>query len=359
MHKESANLRIERQGRLGVITLDRPKALNALTHDMVRGLSRQLALWRDDAEVAAVLVKAVPGRAFCAGGDIRQVTDRAREAGVEAAVPFFRDEYRLDWRINRFPKPYIAFLDGIVMGGGVGISRHGSHRVVTENTVFAMPETGIGFFPDVGGSWFLPSCPGGIGAFLGLTGHRLRGAGCLYAGIATHFVPAGRLGELQELLAVRLDAGAAPPVVEECLQQVMEEPEPGSLSVLQDRIARCFATTDIGEIVRQLQAEETGFGAEQLAILRERSPFAVHVALALQRRGQGLPVEDCLRLEYRAACRFLAEPDFHEGVRAMVVDKDRRPRWRHASLADVDPAEVEACLAPLPDGELPLDWEES
>ncbi len=354
----TTDIRFERRGRLGVVVLDRQPALNALTRDMVRRLSLQLAAWRGDPEVAAVLVKAAPGRAFCAGGDIRAVTELARERGVAEVVGFFREEYRLDWRVHAFPKPYLALLDGITMGGGVGISVHGAYRVVTENTLFAMPETGIGFFPDVGGTWFLPRCPGEVGMYLGLTGARLGGADCLAAGIGTHGVPSGRLGELEARLVDGLHAGDARGTVEAALREVGGEIGAASLPGRCAQVNRCFGGGSVAEIVRRLEAEGTGFGAEQLAALAGKSPLSVHLAFAQLRRGGALSFEDCLRLEYRMVHRVLTGHDFAEGVRALLVDKDKRPRWRHAGLGDVPPAEVEACLAPLPSGEeLRFGWD--
>ena len=353
----TTDIRFERRGGLGVVVLDRQPALNALTREMVRRLSLQLAAWRDDPEVTAVLVKAAPGRAFCAGGDIRAVTELAREQGVAEAVGFFREEYRLDWRVRAFPKPYVALLDGITMGGGVGISVHGGYRVVTENALFAMPETGIGFFPDVGGTWFLPRCPGEVGMYLGLTGARLDGADCLAAGVGTHAVPSERLADLEARLAERLEAGDAQGTVEATLQEVGGGIGAARLPQRRELIDRCFGGGSVAEIVRRLEAERTGFGAEQLAALAGKSPLSVHLAFAQLRRGRALSFEDCLRLEYRMVHRVLAGHDFAEGVRALLVDKDKRPRWRHASLGDVPAAEVEAYLAPLPSGEeLAFDW---
>jgi enoyl-CoA hydratase len=350
------DIRFMRQGRLGIAVLDRPAALNALTREMVQLLSLQLAAWKDDPGIAAVLVRAVPGRAFCAGGDVRGVTDLARDRGVDAATPFFREEYRLNWRIHTFPKPYVAVLDGITMGGGVGISVHGRFRVVTENTLFAMPETGIGFFPDVGGTWFLPRCPGEVGMHLGLTGARLGGADCRHAGIGTHAVPAARLGELEPMLVEGLRSGDAHATMETALEALAGGIGEAKLPALRPRIDDGFGGRSVAEIVQRLEAEASGFGAEQLAALAGKSPLAVHVTFAQLRRGRDLGIEDCLRLEYRMVQRMLAAHDFVEGVRALLVDKDKRPRWRHASLAAVTAAEVEAILAPLPDGDLVLDW---
>jgi enoyl-CoA hydratase len=350
------DIRFTRQGRLGIAVLDRPAALNALTREMVQLLSLQLAAWKDDPGIAAVLVRAVPGRAFCAGGDVRGVTDLARDRGVDAATPFFREEYRLNWRIHTFPKPYVAVLDGITMGGGVGISVHGRFRVVTENTLFAMPETGIGFFPDVGGTWFLPRCPGEVGMHLGLTGARLGGADCREAGIGTHAVSAARLGELEPMLVQRLENGDARAAVEATLEALGGGIGESGLPALRPRIDACFGGRSVAEIVRRLEADASGFGAEQLAALAGKSPLAVHATFAQLRRGRDLVLEDCFRLEYRMVQRMLAAHDFVEGVRALLVDKDKRPRWRHAALDAVTAAEVEAIMTPLPDGDLALDW---
>jgi enoyl-CoA hydratase/carnithine racemase len=356
MIEKTTDIRFERQGRLGLAILDRAQALNALSREMVQALSLQLAAWRNDPEVDAVLVKAVPGRAFCAGGDVRVVTDLAREQGVAAATPFFREEYRLNWRIHTFPKPYVALLDGITMGGGVGISVHGGYRVVTENTLFAMPETGIGFFPDVGGTWFLPRCPGEVGIWLGLTGARLNGADSLAAGVGTHAVPSAGLAALEERLVQRLQGGDAHAVVAGILDEHAGAIGAATLPALRSRIDACFAGESVAEIVNALQGEPTGFGAEQLASLAGKSPLAVHVTLAQLRRGRELDIAACLQLEWRMVHHMLEAGDFVEGVRALLVDKDKRPRWRHAGLDAVPAGEVEAVLAPLPAGDLTLDW---
>ncbi len=350
-------IRFLREGRLGVVVLDRQEALNALTRDMVRALSDHLRRWKDDPEVEAVLVKAVPGRAFCAGGDVRAVVETVRREGVAAALPFFRDEYRMNWRIARFPKPYVAFLNGVTMGGGCGISIHGTHRIATEHTVLAMPETAIGFFPDVGATWFLDHCPPGVGMFLGLTGARLAAADALTTGLATHHLPAARLLELEARL-VAAGPGQVTAALEEGLRELATAPrEPGFLASKLATIASLFTAESFGELLARLSAEPTGFGAEQLAILRERSPLSVRLTFAQLRRGAGASLEEALRLEYRMVRHVLESGEFAEGVRALLIDKDKRPRWRHAALEAVDEAEVERFFAPIPEGELPLDWE--
>ena len=341
------DVRFERRGRLGVIILDRQRALNALSWAMIRAISSQLAAWRDDDRVAAVLVKASPGRAFCAGGDILAVTSRARQEGVAAAGEFFRDEYRLNWRVHTYPKPYIALLDGITMGGGVGVSVHGGYRVVTENTRLAMPETAIGFFPDVGATWFLPRCPGEIGMYLGLTGTQLDAADCLTAGLGTHFVAAADLASLEERLAQN-DAAIA---VDEVLGGFRREPGAGRLAALRPEIDRCFAGPDLPTIMAAIATSGTEWSRE----LAGKSSFSLHLTCAQLRHGRTLAIEDALRLEYRMVHRVLAGNDFQEGVRALLVDKDRRPRWEAHGEAETA-ALVAAAMAPLPSGELDLDW---
>jgi enoyl-CoA hydratase len=343
----SGHVHVEEKDGIGVLVLDRPAALNALSHRMVQAVSAALARWRDDPSIRAVLIKAVPGRAFCAGGDIRTVVETARRKGVGAAVPFFLDEYRMNWRIGTLGKPYVALLDGITMGGGVGISVHGTHRIATENTLFAMPETGIGFFPDVGGSHFLPRLPSSTGFFLGLVGARLDGATATRLGIATHFVPSLALPELETALFTGTPIDAL-------LEAHASEPAPGGLDTA--AIARHFGHHDLGRILASLAADDSAFAHETLATMRQKSPFSVAVTMAQLQRGRELDLAECLAMEYRMVHRFLGSGEFAEGVRALLVDKDKRPRWRHARIEDVPPDEVEACFAALPEGELAFDW---
>ena len=345
----SGVVHVEERGGIGILTLDRPKALNALNLQMVEAVSAALCRWHDDPAIRAVLVEAVPGRAFCAGGDVRGVIEAAARHGVREAVPFFRAEYRMNWRIAHLGKPYIAFLDGITMGGGVGISVHGTHRIATENTTFAMPETGIGFFPDVGGSFVLPRLPEHSGFYLGLTGARLDGATTTRLGLTTHYVPAL---DLETLKAELLDGGE----IDALLARHGIEPAPGGLDV--EAIARHFKSDDIGRILASLEADDAPFARETLAALREKSPLSVAVTMAALCRGAGLDLAGCLAMEYRMVHHFLEDSDFAEGVRAQVVDKDKQPRWRHARIEDVPPAAVEACFAPVPDGDLGFDWQD-
>lgn len=348
-------LRFVRKGALGIIVLDRQKALNALSRGMVQAMSRRLAAWRDDPGVAAVLVRAAPGRAFCAGGDVRTVCETARREGIAAATPFFREEYRLNWRISNLGKPYVSLLDGVTMGGGVGISVHGTHRILTERTLFAMPETGIGFFPDVGGSHFLPRCPGESGMLMALTGARLHAADCLWAGIGTHHLPSERLGELEERLAAA-PAGELPAVLERALAELARDPGPAPLAGRRALVDRCFGAPNVAGVVAALRTADDPWAAEQAALIDGKSPLALAVTFEQIRRGARLDLDACLAMEYRMVHRFLENGEFHEGVRALLVDKDKTPRWSHAGLAEVPPAMVEQVFAPIPQGDLVFDW---
>ncbi|MEP9396042.1 enoyl-CoA hydratase/isomerase family protein [Mesorhizobium sp. KR2-14] len=340
------DIRFERLGKAGVVTLARPKALNALTHPMVQALARALAAWQHDPAVALVVIKA-EGRAFCAGGDILDVYNAGRAGNPP--VEFFADEYRLNAAIARFPKPYVALIDGIVMGGGVGISCHGSHRVMTENAQFAMPEVGIGFFPDVGGSHILPRLDGNFGMYLGLTGNRIRYGDALGSGLATHTTRAERLEGLLARLAETGDPDAA-------LREVSEPVERETGQATLEAIARHFSHETVAGIVRSLEqaAGDDEFAAATLATLRGRSPTSVHIALRQIRSGAGLTMDECMRMEFRILNRVLYGHDLYEGIRAALVDKDNKPVWQPASLEAVDPVAIDAYFAPLPNGELVL-----
>lgn len=334
----------ETRGALGLVTLNRPKALNALTLDMIYALTDRLGEWAEDLNIAAVLVHGAGEKAFCAGGDIRALYQQGA-AGEEFARRFFRDEYRLNRMIYRYPKPYVALIDGIAMGGGVGVSVHGSHRVVCDTTLFAMPETGIGMFPDVGGSYFLPRCPGEIGMFLGLVGKGLKAADCLYAGIAEANVPLSRHDELVAALAGGQDVDAA-------LAALHEDPGPAPMGEHRGTIDRCFAGGSVQRIAAALAAEGTSWAEAIRDEMLRKSPFALSVAHRQLRRGRELDFEDCMAMEYRVSQRVVHSHDFREGVRAVIIDKDQNPDWDPPSLAEVEDSAVEACFAPLAEGEL-------
>jgi enoyl-CoA hydratase len=330
------DLVLERKDGLGLIRLDRPKALNALTMEMIGGMAAILADWAADPSVTAVVIEGAGDRAFCAGGDVRALYDARNDPASTYRADFYREEYRLNRTIFRFPKPYVAVMDGITMGGGVGVSVHGSHRVVTERTLFAMPETGIGLFPDVGGGHFLPRCPGAVGMYLGLTGARLKAADCLHAGIATHYVPSSDLGRLTE----GNDAVAA-------LEDLAGDPGPSPLAAERDRIDRIFGLDSVADIITALEADGGEWAAKTLAILRTKAPLSLCVSFRQLREGRELDFEPVMVMEYRLSQRFMADHDFFEGVRAIIIDKDNEPRWRHGAIDDVTEAEVDTYFAPL------------
>ncbi len=332
----------ERRGALGLITLNRPQALNALTLEMIHAITARLEAWADDPSVATVLIRGAGDKAFCAGGDIRALVQPDNEAYIAG---FFADEYRLNRLIFRYPKPYVALIDGIAMGGGVGVSVNGALRIATAATLFAMPETGIGMFPDVGGSYFLPRCPGETGMYLGLTGARLKAADCLDAGIADVYVAASKHAVMIE----RMAEGEAADAV---LRDLHGPPGAAPLAEAREAIDRCFAGDSVEEIVVALEQEEGAWAAKTLEALEGKSPFALKVALRQLRLGRALAFEDCMAMEYRLSQRVVPAHDFREGVRAAVIDKDRAPRWQPPTLAEVGEEMVAACFAPLDGREL-------
>ena len=345
---ETAEVLFERRGRLGVVTLNRPKAVNALTAGMAAAMLEQLTRWADDDAVAAVLVRGAGDRGLCAGGDIVAIYRDMLDGG-DTTADFWAVEYRLNLLISDFPKPYVAFMDGLVLGGGVGISAHGSMRIVTERTRMGMPETTIGFVPDVGGTLLLSRSPGETGTHAALTGAHLTGADALFLGLADHFVPSDRLPELAAALETE-------PV--EAAVVRFAEPAPASvLAAQREWIDACYSTDDAEEVLRRLRTAG-GEAADAAGTIEAKSPTAVKVALESLRRVRGLSLEQALQQEYRVGLRFLEGPDFREGIRAQVVDKDRNPRWKPATLAEVTPADVAAYFAPLGGRELKLSPEE-
>jgi enoyl-CoA hydratase len=345
----------DRQGALAIVTLDRPQALNALTLDMADRLDRQLVEWAGDPTVAEIAIRSAGGRAFCAGGDIRALYDAGRRGNLHTAAAFYRTEYRLNHRISTYRKPYIALIDGIVMGGGVGLSVHGSHRVVTERCKFAMPETGIGLFPDVGGSWFLPRCPGALGLYLGLTGAQLGAADMLYCGLATHHVASGDLAALIADLGRADWSGGPAGRIAGMLDRYRQDPGVAPLTQHRQAIDRCFAAGSIEEILSRLEAEETPWGRETAATLRRKSPTSLKVTLRQLRVGARLQdIAAAMRMEFRLAQHFMAAPDFYEGVRAAIIDKDQSPHWQPASVADVSDDDVARYFEPSGEPDLDL-----
>jgi enoyl-CoA hydratase len=352
----TADVQLETRGPLALVTLNRPKALNALDLGMIRVLHPALEAWASSPEVKAVVVRGAGGRAFCAGGDVRAVAASLGTPPPEGQEPlaraFFREEYRLNQLIHHYPKPYVALVDGICMGGGLGLSRHGSHRVVTERLVLAMPETGIGLFPDVGGGWFLPRFPGESGTYLGLTGSRCGAADALWLGYATQHVEHERLDAVVDALAAA-DWGAEPghAVVDRVLSGFTSEPGPSPLAAHAEEIDRCFAGNRVEELLETLAAEGTPWAEETRATLGRMSPTSLKVTLRQLRLGRGMSYDEVAAMEYRLSQRFMTVPDFREGIRAVLVDKDQKPRWNPPTLAEVRDEDVETFFAPLAPGE--------
>jgi enoyl-CoA hydratase len=346
-----AEIVIHRQGVAGRITLNRPQALHALNEEMCLAMDAALKAWADDPEIELVVVDHAQGtRGFCAGGDIRMLAESGAADG-SAAQAFFRAEYRLNTRIKNFPKPYIAFMDGVTMGGGVGISVHGSHRVATERTLFAMPETGIGLFPDVGGGWFLPRLGPPLGMWLALTGERLKGGDVCSAGIATNFVESNVVEAVKDTVCEG----------ELALLEAMDWDVSAEFEKHLDAMQRTFWKPTVEEIFMALEAEplESPSGewaAKQLATLKTKSPRTLkvtHRQLSLGLQMQSF--EDNMRMEFRIGCRQVHSHDFQEGVRAVIVDKDNAPKWNPPGLAGFGERELDAVFAPLGEGELTFD----
>ena len=320
-----------RQGRIGRITLNRPRALNALDPGMIGAMQDTLLGWRDDPAVHAVVVEGAGERAFCAGGDIRAIRAMGLEGNWAGVHRFFASEYALDLLVARYPKPCVSLIDGICMGGGIGVSVHGSARVVTEAAMFAMPETGIGFFPDVGTSYVLPRLRDSIGMYMALTGARVSGADAVHAGLATHFTTRERLAGLADELAehgMSALAAAALPAPAGVLQDVQDD-------------LRCFGAGSVPGVLAALESRRTPWADATIAAIRSVSPSAVLWSFELMRNGAMRDLEGCFRAELVLADLCARHPDFAEGVRAMVVDKDRTPRWTPPRIEDVPDGAVE------------------
>ncbi len=333
---------IRREGRAGRITLNRPKALNALTYGMVVRLWETLKAWAHDPEVALVLLDGTGERAMCAGGDIRSLYD-SRVDGPGFARKFWSDEYHLNALIKRYPKPYVAIQDGIVMGGGIGVSSHGSHRIVTERSHLAMPETAIGLIPDVGGTFVLGHAPGEAGVYLGLTGDPLKAADAIHTGFSNIFVPAASLADLKAQLC---DASAG--TVDDVIARVRKDPGASAVAALAPQIAQAFAGDSIETILSTLAAMPGEWAEKTRTTLASKSPKALKLALAAIRQARGLAsLEAALVVEYRLVCRLFEDGEFPEGVRALIVDKDRKPKWQPASLDAVSTDLVASYLAPF------------
>ncbi|GGE97567.1 enoyl-CoA hydratase/isomerase family protein [Mycetocola zhadangensis] len=330
---------------VGRITLNRPHVLNALTHEMISGIADALERWRTDSEVAMVVIDGAGDRGLCAGGDIRGLREHALSGRNDLSRRFWRDEYELCATIDEYPKPYIAFMTGITMGGGVGVSAHGSIRIVTETSRVAMPETRIGFSPDVGGSWLLARAPGELGTYLALNGVTMSGADAVACGFADYYVPVDRLPHLLQAFGERADPGSPGEVV-----LLFDETPPASeLEQKREWIDRCYSADSVAEILERLRDEAGAAAAAAALELESLSPMALTVALAAVRRARELgSLRDVLAQEYRTSAWLAAQPDLAEGIRAQVVDKDRSPNWTPSSLDAVPDSLAAAALAHEP-----------
>jgi enoyl-CoA hydratase len=329
------------EGTVGRITLNRPQALHALTTNMCWVMTEALLAWRDNPTIELVMIDHSGERGFCAGGDIRMLAESGAGDGI-LAREFFRTEYRLNSLMQVYPKPLVAFMDGITMGGGVGLSQPCRFRVATERTVFAMPETGIGLFPDVGGGWHLSRMRDNVGLWLALTGARIKAADCELCGIATVYVESTHLRQLKRAI-VQMPHG-----LESILSIFRAEPGEGLLPAHGAKIADCFAHDGVEAIVTALKASPSDWAREQADIILSKSPISSEVAFRqLALGGQAKAFAQVMTMEYRLACRLVAGEDFLEGVRAIIIDRDGAPRWRPATLAEVTPASIDALFAPL------------
>ncbi|CAH1660236.1 enoyl-CoA hydratase/isomerase family protein [Chelatococcus asaccharovorans] len=347
-HDPSSEVIVERQGTLGRIRLNRPKALNSLTLPMVRRIAAALDAFEADAAVAAVLITGEGERGLCAGGDIRALAESVRR-GDDHAATFWREEYRLNARISHYPKPYIALMDGITMGGGVGLSAHGRHRIVTESSRVAMPETGIGFLPDVGGTWLLSRQANEVGTYLALTGEAVGASDAIFAGLADIFMPYEDHPRLVSALA-DLPAGAGGAAVGEVVAGFARSVAATPLQAHLATVAAALGAGDVRAILAALADDGSSFATATRETITEKSPTSLVLTLRLLRLGRAsASLEICLEREFAAAVAMTRGPDFYEGVRAAVIDKDRNPHWSPATLDEVDSGAIEGFLAPAPE----------
>ncbi|XP_077175590.1 3-hydroxyisobutyryl-CoA hydrolase, mitochondrial [Paroedura picta] len=352
----SAEVLLEKRGCAGIITLNKPSALNAINVSMIRRIYPQLKKWEQDPETFLIIIKGTGGKAFCAGGDIKAITEAGR-AGDRLAKDFFREEYILNNAIGTCQKPYVALIDGITMGGGVGLSVHGHFRVATEKTVFAMPETAIGLFPDVGGGYFLPRLSGKIGCFLALTGFRLRGRDVHRAGIATHFIEAEKVAALEKDLT-ELKAPSKENVTDLLdsyhMKCRLDQEKEFILSEHLDKINSLFSASSMEEVIQNLNRDGSPFALKQLQTIAKMSPTSLKITLRQLREGATLNLQEVLSMEYRLSQACMKGHDFYEGVRAVIIDKDQSPKWKPATLEEVTDEFLDSCFRSLGSDDLKL-----
>jgi enoyl-CoA hydratase len=345
------DLIVRREGSAGIIRLNRPKALNAVTLEMSLGIDAALDRFESDPAIAVVLLEGAGERGLCAGGDVRGLYESSR-AGGDLGKIFWRQEYIMNARIAKFPKPYVALMDGLVMGGGVGLSAHARHRVVTEKTKLAMPEVGLGFFPDVGGTWLLSRSPGEIGTYFGLTGQTMNGPDAIYARFADAVVPSSKLSALREVLT-KIRPGTASGEVQTLIDGFATGQAAGPVAAMQAKIDGWFGHDRMEDIFAALQRDGSELAQSTIKTLNEKSPRGMVVSLKLLRLGRrSSSLEACLVREYRAALKVFRSDDFREGVRAAVIDKDRNPRWSPPRVEDVTPGMLAPYFAEIGADEL-------
>ena len=332
----------EENGGVGIIILNRPKSLNALTLGMIRAMDPKLKEWEEDDSIKMVMIKGAGEKSFCAGGDVRAVWD-AGKAGDDLTDSFFREEYILNHRIHNFSKPYVALLNGFTMGGGVGLSVHGSHRIVTEKTLFAMPETAIGLFPDVGGSWFLNTCPGESGMYLALTGARLKAADCIAVNMATDYVPSEKVEALEAALtSVDWATDKANSIVDNIIETFAVDAGDAVIESDFAVIDKAFSKATVEEVVAALEEDGSDFAIAALKFLSKKSPLSMKMSMKQLRAGKKLSFNECMIMEFRMSQACVKGTEFYEGVRSVLVDKDHAPKWNPSKLEGVSKELVES-----------------
>ncbi len=349
----------EQKDGLGHVTLNRPNALNALTQSMTVLLYKKLKVWAQDPSVCAVVIRGAArddGRVpFCSGGDIRFLYEQKNDPKKRFAITFYEQEYRLNALIYSFPKPYIALIDGVVMGGGVGVSFHGSHRIMSERAMFAMPETGIGLFPDVGSTYFLPRCPGYMGLYLGLTGTRIGTADALYLGLGTNYISSTRMNECLEALGKINGLELNAEVIEATLRAYSEDPGLSELAERQAVIDRCFSAKTIEDIISNLTAENSEWAEATISKLMGKSPTSLKITFRQLTEFNKLDFESAMKIEYRMAIRCNFSDEFYEGIRAQIIDKDFSPKWSPSRLEDVCQSLVDLYFMTPKSGDMDFD----
>lgn len=337
----SSDVIITQRGHLGLFTLNRASALNALTLSMVRDLYQQLLTWQKDPAIHAVVITSAGGKAFCAGGDVRWLYDMGKQGNFAAQLSFFEEEYRLNRLIHHYPKPYIALMDGLTMGGGVGVSLHGSHPVASLSFSFAMPETSIGFFPDIGSSYLLSRCKGAMGRYLGLTGNRLNAEEAYALRLVSHVIQAALFPNVIEALLMMDLSQQAHQGVSECLEQFAEKINQDCVMALQSKVDDCFDYDDIVFIMDKIQQNDDEWHHSVLSLLKQKSPMSLCVTLMQLLKAAKMSFDECMQMDYQLVKYFMHSHDFYEGVRALLIDKDKNPQWQPAEFEGVNSHVVE------------------